>query len=82
MYIYFRDGFTFVELFIIKVLIAPMLPCMGNNNLKVVNPIFPFLSGKYPWQVSLTNYDLHECGGSIISPNWVLTAAHCIFFGM
>uniref|UniRef100_A0A3Q4FXT1 Peptidase S1 domain-containing protein n=1 Tax=Neolamprologus brichardi TaxID=32507 RepID=A0A3Q4FXT1_NEOBR len=36
--------------------------------------------GSWPWQVALSIFGSLTCGGSLITDQWVLTAAHCSLF--
>lgn len=37
------------------------------------------LLAQWPWQVSLQFQGYHLCGGSVITPLWIVTAAHCVY---
>ncbi|XP_043855988.1 tryptase beta-2-like [Dromiciops gliroides] len=66
------------------------LPLLGNSvpliqeksEVKIVGGS-DAQEGEWPWQISLrtnlSNSWKHLCGGSLIHPSWILTAAHCFY---
>ncbi|XP_061775882.1 transmembrane protease serine 2-like [Nerophis ophidion] len=50
--------------------------CAGVNSSQLSGSQQASL-GAWPWQVSLQVAGTHRCGGAVISPWWIVTAAHC-----
>lgn len=50
-----------------------------NNDLEDKRIVGGHVStpGAWPWQVALLLNDKQTCGGSLISPQWVVSASHC-----
>lgn len=66
--------------------ITPPVRACGQNPIAML-PDTRIIGGKevvphsHPWQIRLLNGGSFTCGGAVISPKWVVTAAHCIGSG-
>lgn len=63
--------------------VDPYTPKPGSCGISSV-PVSRVIAGKFskdgqwPWQVAMLKRDRFNCGGSLITPEWVVTAAHCV----
>lgn len=62
----------------ILIIAASANPLLTKQNGRIVGGL-PIEIDDAPYQISLQDGGSHICGGSIISPNYVLTAAHCTY---
>lgn len=51
----------------------------NTSNVKVIGGDSVNIA-QFPYQVSVQVLEFHACGGSIISKQYILTAAHCIMY--
>ncbi len=79
------------SLVLVNVLVAMCCAALGERDRVPVAEATPKIvggkeaeRGKYPWMVALRlkdaedHFEGHFCGGTLIHPYWVLTAAHCL----
>ena len=58
-------------------LLAPAAPAAAQVEARIVGGTM-VAAGDYPWQVAMLSAGgLQYCGGTLVAPDWVLTARHC-----
>uniref|UniRef100_A0A8C7FGS9 Transmembrane serine protease 13b n=1 Tax=Oncorhynchus kisutch TaxID=8019 RepID=A0A8C7FGS9_ONCKI len=55
---------------------VPMVDCGRQQSSRIIGGSAANL-GDWPWQVSLHFRGFHTCGGILVAPDFVVTAAHC-----
>ncbi|XP_077051764.1 transmembrane protease serine 2 [Siphateles boraxobius] len=61
-----------------KAVALKCIDCGRSSGSRIVGGVTVMSKGAWPWQVSLQAFGRHLCGGSVITPSWIVTAAHCV----
>lgn len=70
-------GYDWARIKPINIFVEPIGPAPESTVERVVGGEVAQRNG-HPYQVALIINNAGFCGGSIISADWVLTAAHCV----
>ncbi|WP_170127923.1 trypsin-like serine protease [Euzebya rosea] len=63
--------------FLAMALVLPLAPSATAEDYHIVNGTAA-PQGAYPWMAAFLFDGGQGCGGSVIAPNWILTASHCV----
>jgi secreted trypsin-like serine protease len=77
-----RTTFAFAGAGLVLAAVVGLTEAQAQTSTDYIVGGEPAKEGAWPWQVRILE-DMNDkygfCGGSFISPSWVLTAAHCVF---
>jgi secreted trypsin-like serine protease len=51
---------------------------VGESEQEIIGGAYAY-TGQLPYQVRLLVNGNHHCGGTLVTPQWVVTAAHCVY---
>jgi len=79
-----KSIFIFLKIILLCSMIGFPVPAAFAQHTPKINGGSDAEVGKWPWMTTVVlsgnsnNFTAHDCGGTLIHPYWVVTAAHCV----